>query len=183
MVLKENGPETSCSCGNRRFCDLLHVRNYWAYNLKEMTVRHNMIQEVLVEAIKKHRKISTEKILVNKEIDFGRFRNALGKPSLIGGEVKQRPDIIFWANISKDDGIIETWKLFMIEISEPFGKGDKEDVHSNTFKSIIEFKTKYTEDSQIYITKLQKNENFFSPNKGIFQAKFYSRNLVNNSQI
>jgi hypothetical protein len=66
MIFKENGPDTSCSCGNRRFCDLLHILNNCAYNLKEMTVRHNMIQEVLVEAIKKHRKINTEEILTNK---------------------------------------------------------------------------------------------------------------------
>jgi hypothetical protein len=57
MIFKENGPETNCSCWNRRFCDLLHILNNCAYNLKEMTVRHNMIQEVLVDAIKKHRKI------------------------------------------------------------------------------------------------------------------------------
>jgi hypothetical protein len=55
MVFKENGPDTSCSCGNRRFCDLLHILNNCASNLKKMIVRHNMIQEVLVEAIKKHR--------------------------------------------------------------------------------------------------------------------------------
>jgi hypothetical protein len=68
MIFKENGPDTSCSCVNRRFCDLLHILNNCAYNLKEMTVRHNMIQEVLIEAIKKLRKINTEEILMNKEI-------------------------------------------------------------------------------------------------------------------
>jgi hypothetical protein len=51
MIFKENGSATSCSCGNRRFCDLLHILNNSAYNLKEMTVRHNMIQEVFVDAI------------------------------------------------------------------------------------------------------------------------------------
>jgi hypothetical protein len=44
MIFKENGPDTSCSCGNRRFRDLLHILNNCAYNLKEMTVRQNMIQ-------------------------------------------------------------------------------------------------------------------------------------------
>jgi hypothetical protein len=77
-TFKENEPATSCSCGSRKFCDLLHILNNCAYNLKEMTVRHNMIQEVLVDAIRKHRKISSEEILVNKEI--GRRGNGLPNP-------------------------------------------------------------------------------------------------------
>jgi hypothetical protein len=78
MIFKENGPDTSCSCGNRRFCDLLDILNNCAYNLKEMTVRHNMIQEILGEAIKKHRKVNTKEILTNKEINFGKFKNEIG---------------------------------------------------------------------------------------------------------
>jgi hypothetical protein len=77
ITFKENGPDTSYSCENRRFCYLLHNINNCAYNLKEMTVRQNMIQEVLVDPIMKHRNINTEEILTNKEIDFGRFRNDL----------------------------------------------------------------------------------------------------------
>jgi hypothetical protein len=61
MIFKENGPDTSCSCGNRRFCDLLYILNNCAYNLKEMTVRHNMIQEVLGEVIKKRKKLIRKK--------------------------------------------------------------------------------------------------------------------------
>jgi hypothetical protein len=91
VIFKENGPDTSCSCVNRRFCDLLYTLNNCAYNLKEMPVRHNMIQEDLVEAIKKHRKVNAGEILTNKEIDFGRFKKDLGKPMLNGDEVKQRP--------------------------------------------------------------------------------------------
>jgi hypothetical protein len=86
-----------------------------------------MIQEVLVDAIRKHRKISTEEILANKEIDFERLRNDLGKPVISGAEVEQRSDIQFWASVTKEGDIFETWKLFIIEISVPFGKGDKED--------------------------------------------------------
>jgi hypothetical protein len=136
MIFKEKGPDTSCSCGNRRFCDLLHILNNCAYNLKEMAVRHNMIQEVLAEAIRKHRKAKTEEILTNKEIDFEKIKNEMRKPILSGNEIKQMPDIQFWANISKEDDIIEIWKLFIIEIEVPFGRGDKEDVHSNTLKTI-----------------------------------------------
>jgi hypothetical protein len=53
-----------------------------------MAIRHKMIQEVLVEAIKKHREINTEGILTNKEIDFGKFKNELGRHILIGEEIK-----------------------------------------------------------------------------------------------
>jgi hypothetical protein len=66
-----------------------------------MTVIHNMIQEVLVEAIKKHRKISTEEILTNKEIDFGKFKSELGKSILTGEEIKQMPDINFGQTFQK----------------------------------------------------------------------------------
>jgi hypothetical protein len=96
------------ACGNRRFCDLLHILNNCAYNLKEMTVRHNMIQEVLVEAIKKHRKISTKEILTNKGINYGKFQGELGKPVLDENEEKQRPDIQFLADVSKERDVYET---------------------------------------------------------------------------
>jgi hypothetical protein len=66
MIFKNDGPDTRCTCGNRRFCDLLHILNNCAYNMEKMTVRHNMIQEVLVEAVRKHRKISTEEMLTDK---------------------------------------------------------------------------------------------------------------------
>jgi hypothetical protein len=125
-----------------------------------MTVRYNLIREVLVEAIKKHRKVNTEEILTNKEIDFVRFKNELGNPILSGDEVNQRPNIQFWANISNDDDVIETWKLFIIEISVPFGRGDKEDVHSNKLKNITEFKTNKYAPLIRSINKQLKDKNF-----------------------
>jgi hypothetical protein len=67
-----------------------------------------MIQEVLVEAIKKHRKVNNKEGLTNKEIYFGKFKNGREKPILNGYEIKQRSYIQFWANISKEDDIIET---------------------------------------------------------------------------
>jgi hypothetical protein len=54
MIFKNEGIDRKCTCGNRRFCDLLHILNNCAYNMKEITERHNMIQEVIVEAIRKH---------------------------------------------------------------------------------------------------------------------------------
>jgi hypothetical protein len=141
MIFKDSGIDTKCTCGNRKFCDLLHILNNCGYNLKEMTVRHNMIQEVLVEAIRKHRKVSIEEILTKEGINHGKFQKELGKPKLDENEEKQRPDIQFWADVSNEDDNYETRKLFIIEISEPFGKIDQDDEHSNTLKNEIEFKT------------------------------------------
>jgi hypothetical protein len=50
--------------------------------MKEMTERHNMIQEVLVEAIRKHRKIPTEEILTNKGIDYGKVSKRIRKTKI-----------------------------------------------------------------------------------------------------
>jgi hypothetical protein len=141
MIFKDYGIDTKCTCGNRRFCDLLHILNNCAYNLKEMTMRHNMIQEVLVEAIIKHTKISTDETLTNKGINYGKFQKELGKRKLDENEEKQRPDIQFRTDVSNEEDKFETWKLYIIEISVPFGKGDQEDEHSNTLKNVIEFKT------------------------------------------
>jgi hypothetical protein len=49
MIFKEVGPPTSLACGNKRFCDLLSMLNNFTYNLKEMTMRHNMIQDLLIK--------------------------------------------------------------------------------------------------------------------------------------
>jgi hypothetical protein len=66
-----------------------------------------MIQEVIVDAIRKHRKISTEEILVNKEIDFGRFRNDLGNPNLSGDEVKQDQTFNFGQTSQKKETFLK----------------------------------------------------------------------------
>jgi hypothetical protein len=94
---------------------LLHILNNRAYNLKDMTVMHNMMHEVLVEAIKKHRKVQENEILTNKTISYGKFTKDLGMPTLNSNEEKQRPDIHFWANISQEEeDKFETWKLYII---------------------------------------------------------------------
>jgi hypothetical protein len=97
----------------------------------------------------------------SKEIDFGKFKNELGNPILTGEEIKQRPDIQFWANISKDDDdIIEARKLFIIEIAVSFGRGDKKDVHSSISKNVIEFKTNKYAPLIRSINKQLKDNNF-----------------------
>jgi hypothetical protein len=109
--------------------------------MKEMTQRHDMIQETIVEAVRKHRKLQEDEILKNKTISYGKFTKDLGAPTLSVNEDKQRPDIHFWANISQEEEKFETWKLFIIEIAIPFGKKDQEEEDSNSLKKAIEFKT------------------------------------------
>jgi hypothetical protein len=50
--------------------------------MKEMTERNNMIQEVLVNGIRKHRRLGADEIWANKEIDFGKFTKEVGEPIL-----------------------------------------------------------------------------------------------------
>jgi hypothetical protein len=60
----------------------------------------------------------------------------VGEPFL-GEEAKQRPDIQYWVNISEENGVIDTCKFIIVEISVRFGKGDREDEQENTLKRII----------------------------------------------
>jgi hypothetical protein len=100
-----------------------------------------------------------EEILTNKGISYGKFKNELGKPKLDVNEEKQRPEIQFWADVSGDEDKFETWKLFIIEISVPFGRGDQEDEHSNTLKKVIEFKTnKYAPLIKSIITQFRSRK-------------------------
>jgi hypothetical protein len=64
------------------------------------------------------------------------------------------------ANISKDEDIVETWKLFIIEISIPFGRGDKEDMHGNISKNVSEFQTNKYVSLIRSINKQLKDKNF-----------------------
>jgi hypothetical protein len=70
------------------------------------------------------------------------------------------PDIQLWTNITKEGDIFEIWKLFIIEISVPFGKGDMEDEYSNILKNIIEFKTNKYGPLVRSINKQLKKKNF-----------------------
>jgi hypothetical protein len=68
------------------------------------------------------------------------------------------------ASISKEDDITETWKLFIIEIAVPFGRRDKEDVHSNTLKNVTEFMTNKYAPLVRSINKQVKDKNFRKEN-------------------
>jgi hypothetical protein len=113
MMLKEDGPTRGCICGNKRFCHLFHILNNCIYNMKEMTVRHNMIQGVLVDVLKKNRKLGADDIWTNKEIYFGKFKKEVGEQTL-GEEARQRPYIQFWVNASEENDVIEAWNFFIV---------------------------------------------------------------------
>lgn len=69
----EENIDTSYSCDNHRFCNLLHIFNNCSSNFQEMTERNNGVQTRIVEAIIKHRGIKAAKISINKIIDFSNF--------------------------------------------------------------------------------------------------------------
>jgi phosphoserine phosphatase len=50
--------------------------------MKEMTVRQNMIQEILANAVGKHRRLGADEICTNKGIDFGKFTKEIVEPIL-----------------------------------------------------------------------------------------------------
>jgi hypothetical protein len=52
--------------------------NNCGYNIKEMTGRHNMIQGVFVDAVRKYRRLGTDEIWTKKEIDFGKIKKEVG---------------------------------------------------------------------------------------------------------
>jgi hypothetical protein len=53
--------------------------------MKKMTVRQNIIQEVLVNGIRKHRRLGADEIWANKEIDFRKFTKEVGE-AILGEE-------------------------------------------------------------------------------------------------
>jgi hypothetical protein len=69
-----------------------------------------------------------------------KFTKEVGEPFL-GEEAKQRPDIQYRVNISEENGVMDTWKFIIVEISVRFGKGDRKDEQEDALKRIIDFKT------------------------------------------
>jgi hypothetical protein len=56
-----------------------------------MAMRHETIQNVRVEAIKKHRRLKEECILMNRTIDLSKFKEIMNLP--LNGEA--RKELIF----------------------------------------------------------------------------------------
>jgi O-succinylbenzoate synthase len=55
--------------------------------MKEMAERHNMIQEVLVNAVRKHRRLDANENWANEAINFDRFKKEMREP-ILGEETK-----------------------------------------------------------------------------------------------
>jgi hypothetical protein len=133
MIFKEEGPSTGSTCETKRFCHLLHFLNNCTYNMKEMTVRYNMIQEVLLNDVRKHSRLVADEIWTNNEINIGKFTKEIREPSF-GEEAKQRQNIQFSVNTSEENDVIEIWKLIIVEITVPFRKVDKGNEYENPLK-------------------------------------------------
>ncbi|GMO19738.1 MAG: hypothetical protein Ta2E_10790 [Mycoplasmoidaceae bacterium] len=111
-AILNNSINPYCNCGNGRYCNVLHILNNCNYYMKGMTERHDKIQNRLVEAIEKHKKIAKEEIKTNKTISI----NGMNLEEFS----KLRPDIHYW---TKDliEGI-EIHTLNVLEIAIPFGR-------------------------------------------------------------
>jgi hypothetical protein len=89
----------------------------------EMTRRHNMVQERLVEAIKKCRKL--------KDVDFRNYHTVcLDKFECLGDiDLREynmlRPDLQFWVPFGDENKKKKIWKLFIVEFAIPFGRKEE----------------------------------------------------------
>jgi hypothetical protein len=134
-IFKNQFSSANCGCGNKRFCNLLHILNNCNYNMGYMTDRHNPVQGRLVEAIMKHRNLQYDEIAQNKMIRFNDFEELANVNLSTFSSL--RPDVYFWSREDKEG--ITLWKLFIIKLCIPFGRGT-EDQYESTLKYINRFK-------------------------------------------
>jgi hypothetical protein len=90
-----------CKCSNHRVCNTLHILNNCNYHMVEMTRRHNMVQERLVEAIKKCRKLKNDDFRNNQTVNFDKFE-CLGDIDLREHNML-RPDLQFWIPLGDEN--------------------------------------------------------------------------------
>jgi hypothetical protein len=64
-----------CKCSNHKVCIILHILNDCSYNMVEMTRRHSMVQERLVEAIRRHRKLKNEDFRNSQTTSLDKFES------------------------------------------------------------------------------------------------------------
>ncbi|GMO18297.1 MAG: hypothetical protein Ta2E_09330 [Mycoplasmoidaceae bacterium] len=110
IMNRNNNPY--CNCQNHRYCNTLHILNNCMFNMKGMTERHDKVQNRMVEAIEKHRKVAKDEVKVNKAV----WIDGLDMEEC----TKMRPDIQFWTK-ELENGI-EVNTLNMIEVAIPFGR-------------------------------------------------------------
>ncbi len=68
FVSEEHNP--FCVYGNHRVCNSLLILNNCHYHLVDMTRRYNMLQEKLVEEIKKHKKLKVADFRNNQTVSI-----------------------------------------------------------------------------------------------------------------
>jgi hypothetical protein len=111
--------EAFCNCNNHRFCNLLHVLNNCDYNFERMTLRHNMAQNKVVEAVMKHRKLKDSDIKKNSQVNLTKFDET--KNISLGIYQRLRQDLWFLVKLEDDASGTVTWRLYLVEFAIPFG--------------------------------------------------------------
>jgi hypothetical protein len=69
-ILRIENYNTFCSFNNNRIYNELYILNKWGYNMVQMTIRHNMVQDKLMKAIKKHRKLKDDNFRNNQTVSL-----------------------------------------------------------------------------------------------------------------
>jgi hypothetical protein len=128
LIFGKENHNPICDCGNHRIGNLLHILNNCDFNLGWMTDRHNAVQQRVVEAIAKHRKVLKEKIRENVAIKMNEEWDEISGISM-GVYQKLRPDIWYWL----EDEERRERKLIIIEFAIPYGKRTDE-ISGDTLK-------------------------------------------------
>jgi hypothetical protein len=84
----------------------------------EMTRRHNMVQERLVEALKRHRKLKDEDFRNNQTVSLEKFE-CLKDVDLREFSMLRR-DLQFWVPVGEENKKKKIWKLFIDEFAIRF---------------------------------------------------------------
>jgi hypothetical protein len=109
-----------CKCSNHKVCITLHILNNCNYHMVDMTKRHNLVQEKLMEAVKKHRKLKNEDFRNNQTVGTEKFDLLIDIDLREFGSLK--PDLQCWVPIGDEDKRKKVWKLFIMELAIPFGR-------------------------------------------------------------
>jgi hypothetical protein len=73
MIFKNQNIDYTSSCSDHRFCNAQHTLSNSGHNMDRMSLRYNMMQNMIIESIMKHRKIRDEEIMKNSMINISKF--------------------------------------------------------------------------------------------------------------
>jgi hypothetical protein len=73
-ILKNQNFDSICYCNNFRFCDVLYILHNCEHNMDMMIFSHNMMPNVMVEAILKPLKVRDEEIKKINSLNLSKFK-------------------------------------------------------------------------------------------------------------